>query len=100
METIFRKVMCSDRLPEKNGWYFCGGYDANGIKEPYGLFKFTLSDKEGNPYFSTSTQPTWWLEEVPINNIKSDAWDEGFNEAYEFYPIYEDLPNKPTNPYK
>jgi hypothetical protein len=88
METIFMKVMCSDRLPTEHGLYITN----RGLK--------TLFSGGRLNYNYWKVKVTWWLEEVPINTIKADAWDEGFNEAYEFYPIYEDLPNKPTNPYK
>jgi hypothetical protein len=64
MTFMYELILVETSLPTKNGWYFCGGYDVNGKKEPYGLYKFTLSDRTGKPYFSASTQPEWWLKDL------------------------------------
>jgi hypothetical protein len=69
METIFRKVMCSDRLPKEENFYItdCGDTD--------------FSDGYFRDMFGIREDREWWLEEVPINTIKKEAWNEGFNQG-------------------
>jgi hypothetical protein len=95
METIFRKVMCSDRLPMKVGQYYLTDI---GNSTFWGDDVWLVGIGQNNP--------TWWLEEVSINTIKADAWEEGrdawsnFCEEYALRPIKDKAPDEPTNPYK
>jgi len=91
METIFRKVMCSDRLPKEALPYL------TDIGRQY----YSLLNGWGWPN-ELKPNVTFWLEEVPINTIKADAWDEGYElgawDVSRYYNGFEE-PNKP-NPYK
>ena len=47
MKTQYRKVLCSDRLPEKDGWYFT----------QHGTSRYYV---ESGFYINAN----WWLEEI------------------------------------
>lgn len=57
METIFRKILVSERLPSKECYYF-----TNAGCNYYDLDKMAFSTKES--FFSMDV--TWWLEEIEI----------------------------------
>jgi hypothetical protein len=95
-ETIFRKVMCSDRLPMR-------------VAESY-LTDIGNATFWGDNAWSGLSQdsPIWWLEEVEINTIKAEAWQEGLEDAanysdalgmWELNGYLESKPELPTNPY-
>ena len=57
----YRKVMCSDSEPTKNGSY----------KTEFGEQFFSTVSGWGLPYkghwsYSTNTNPNWWLEEIEL----------------------------------
>jgi hypothetical protein len=61
MSGIFKKVMCSDSEPTKNGSY----------KTEFGEQFFSTVSGWGLPYkghwsYSTNTNPNWWLEEIEL----------------------------------
>ena len=61
MSGIFKKVMCSDSEPTKNGSY----------KTEFGEQFFSTVSGWGLPYkghwsYITNTNPNWWLEEIEL----------------------------------
>ncbi len=86
-ETIFRKVLCSERLPEKEG-----NYITNVHSNKFYCLKDSI-------YYHANVwwDVVWWLEEIEINTIKAEAWDEGFNADFNYnFGTGEE----PFNPYK
>ena len=62
----YRKVMCSDSEPTKNGSY----------KTEFGEQFFSTISGWGLPYkghwsYSTNTNPNWWLEEIELPSEES-----------------------------
>jgi hypothetical protein len=57
METIYRTVKVSDRLPEKEGWYFVLAKD----KQPESVYPFSDSNK-----LEWLIEVDAWLEEIEI----------------------------------
>lgn len=90
MSGIFRKVMCSDRLPEKAGKYVTniGVFDYSGpIIIPNGNLATYYIERE-NGVWGHQTQPNlmamcfpiWWLEEIELpseGEIEKIANDSG-----------------------
>lgn len=60
METLYRKVAISERLPKKAGFYFT--IATSGVKTNQWFMNGKFS------YESPSYIPTWWLEEIPDNS--------------------------------
>ena len=89
METIFIKVLCSDRLPKVANKHYLTisqrGYETARLFDGK-QFKTSYHDGE----------IIYWFEEVPINTIKADAWDEGVKAVETF--LFNDIPS--INPYK
>jgi hypothetical protein len=84
-ETIFRKVMCSERLPEKEGHYItnCG----------YLLFCTNWA--------YIDIEVSYWLEEIEINTIKAEAWEDGMKaHANKLFDCAQLVIDEPNNPYK
>ena len=86
-ETIFRKVMCEDRLPRKAGRY---------VTE-YGNTMYRTDSTIKWKFDSIIVQPDYWLEETTINEIKAEAWIEGKSALEEYISSGE---NFTINPYK
>lgn len=87
-ETIFRKVLCSDRLPKERKWF--------DTDKGYLLFSIT----QNQWLVSDEYYPKWWLEEIElpseedINELANDfeitcagstyfGYRAGFNKAIE-----------------
>ena len=88
-ETIFKKVMCSDRPPEKNG-----SYDTS-----LGRQFFSSVSGWGLPYRGKweypkdNTNPEWWLEEIELPSeenkqaiVKEWYKDQQFKSNYPAQP--------------
>ena len=87
METIFIKRICAvDGLPKEDGFYITDCGDS--------LF----SDGYFRDMFTIREDREWWLEEVSINIIKVDAWEEGFNEGVSYVESERNI--NTINPYK
>jgi hypothetical protein len=102
-ETVFRKVLCKDRFPEKNEYY---------VTSKNILF-FDTDEMSFFCKFKYFSKPEWWLEEIPISQIKAEALGEGYNSGIifckdfdaqvtinEYYGINQPLPQEPINPYR
>lgn len=74
-ETIFRKVLCSDRLPKQSGWYKVNLLSVNLFFEPENLYHKGSIQQWVNPN-NIIEKPIWWLEEISLNQIKAEAWQE------------------------
>ena len=70
METLYRKVAVSERMPDKSGFYFT--YSSSGVKKTI----WFMNDKFS--YVSPSYNPEFWLEEIPDNEIKLQKNKEEF----------------------
>lgn len=88
MSNHFEKVLCREELPK----------ETRAFDTDRGLLLFSEILNEW--VVSKEYEPIWWLKMISLEDIKEDVWDEGFTAAYEFYPIYEDLPDSPINPYR
>ncbi len=88
-ETIYRKVLCSDRLPEKEGYYITNR--GNILFDDECLFV----DR-----FKFIIKPIWWLEEIEINTIKAETWNEGFNSGFPEGILSNIKSLEKINPYK
>ncbi|AXF52598.1 MAG: fimbrial protein [Caudoviricetes sp.] len=62
--TIYRKVLCSERLPEKEGEYIAIDIDGYTQKSKYRFNSITYS-----PEFSIS-YVKYWLEEIYLGDLK------------------------------
>ncbi len=108
MSGIFKKVMCSDRLPEKAGKYVTniGVFDYSGpIIIPNGNPATDYIERE-NGVWGHQTQPNlmamcfpiWWLEEIELPSVldalthaqeyiaegnDTSEYEAGFNKAIE-----------------
>ena len=75
METLYRKVAISERMPDKSGFYFT--YSSSGVKKTI----WFMNDKFS--YVSPSYNPDYWLEEVPDPTAQLQADKEELLEALE-----------------
>jgi hypothetical protein len=98
-EVYFRKVLCSDRLPRKAGRY---------VTE-YGNTMYRTDSTIKWKFDSIIVEPVYWLEEISLNQIKAEAWDECMD-AIEKHEIdwslwnlnekpEDEMPPRPINPY-
>ncbi len=86
--------MCSDRLPKVDGEYIVHSQCNTNISYANAD---TIIFKDGAFKEIPNWTTLWWLEEVPINTIKKEAWNEGFNQG----SVAMLDPNKhEPNPYK
>ena len=85
METLYRKVAVSERLPLKSGFYFT--YTKSGRKKTIWFMNEKFS------YVSPSYSPDYWLEEIPDNTQqieKLEAEKKELLEALERVIIVQD----------
>lgn len=79
METLYRKVAVSDRLPNDSGYYF--GIDSLGHRE------YPYFDKEENKWESI-LGTTHWLEEIPDNSQQIEKLEADKAELLVFIETY------------
>ena len=67
-EVLYRKVMCSDRLPEKDGYYIAKSWKGT-VLHTFNKVMHTLNKQHS----AWLTDIEWWLEEVttesPVQTI-------------------------------
>lgn len=85
MNTIYRKVLCSERLPEKSNWYYT----------QKGMVYFDLI--QGSFYESSqfAGENEYWLEEIELpsdEEISEKAMESTCHMA--FWKCYEYILNK------
>jgi hypothetical protein len=86
----FIKVYCSQELPKEIG--------ESHLTD---IGNATYWGKNAWVGFSQD-MPTWWLKPIDLEQVKSDAWDEGNQITEKYWQDYDENGGNeyPTNPYK
>jgi hypothetical protein len=77
MKSIFKKANITDRLPNKEGWYACGG--------KMGMHGFKFDNQQNWDLEELQEMHIkYWLEEIEIED------DLDINDIFELLPIFKD----------
>ena len=83
METLYRKVAVSERLPENKGYFDTDVGNIYFLKKTWQPSKFTRKAKVNRYHEDYFEEPEYWIEEIPDPTVQLKSDNEELLEALE-----------------